>query len=139
MGTSIFVDTGWFKGLIDHKDDHRGDAVEILKDIVKDKIPLVTTNFVVDETFTLVRDKCGVNRAKKLFDWMQKFGAQMTIERVRVEDERRVWEWFWFDWRELSYTDCTSFAVMERLGIKRAATFDKHFALAGFEMVKPGK
>ena len=136
MGNSIFVDTGWFKGLIDHKDGHHDEAVEILKVIVKDKTPLITTNFVVDETFTLVRDKCGVYGAKMLFDWMQKFGMQMTTERVRAEDEGRVWKWFWYDWRELSYTDCTSFAVMERLGLKKSVTFDEHFEMAGFGLIK---
>ncbi|MFA7234316.1 MAG: hypothetical protein WC076_09405 [Terrimicrobiaceae bacterium] len=31
-----------------------------------------------------------------------------------------------------SFTDCTSFAVMRRLGLVEAATSDSHFQAAGF-------
>ena len=37
---------------------------------------------------------------------------------------------------DLSFTDCVSFAVMKRLGIGRAAAFDRHFSRAGFKMAK---
>ena len=137
MGNKIFVDTGWLKGLVDDKDQYHDVAGEILSKMRKGKEKFLTTNFVVDETFTLVRDKCGVHRAKQLKEMLRDFGAGMEIERVASDDERRVWKWFWYDWRELSYTDCTSFAVMERMGIKRVATFDEHFEMAGFERIRP--
>jgi predicted nucleic acid-binding protein len=34
--------------------------------------------------------------------------------------------------KDYSLTDCISFIVMEELGLKRALTFDQHFAQAGF-------
>ncbi|MEZ5332105.1 MAG: hypothetical protein R2991_08630 [Thermoanaerobaculia bacterium] len=33
----------------------------------------------------------------------------------------------------VSFTDAVSFAVMRRLGLEGAFTFDRHFGLAGFE------
>ncbi|MEM2906171.1 MAG: PIN domain-containing protein [Candidatus Bathyarchaeia archaeon] len=36
---------------------------------------------------------------------------------------------------ELSFTDCTSLAVMKALGIKKALTFDQDFEKAGFALV----
>jgi predicted nucleic acid-binding protein len=34
----------------------------------------------------------------------------------------------------ISFTDCVSFVLMRREGIKRAFSFDKHFRYAGFTL-----
>jgi len=61
---------------------------------------------------------------------------RVRIRRVTAADEAKAWDWFGLDWSDLSFTDCVSFAVMKRLGIGRAAAFDRHFARAGFKMAK---
>lgn len=53
-----------------------------------------------------------------------------------MTDEARAWNWFLKDWSDFSFTDCVSFALMERLGFKRVATFDRHFSKAGFKEEK---
>ncbi len=131
----IFVDTGWFKGLIDKRDEYHIKSKNIFKRLKSERLPLVTTNFVVAEAFTLVRRKNGLYWANKLNGLMKNLEDKMEIERVTLEDEGRVWDWFWYDWKDLSYTDCTSFAVMERLELKKVVTFDDHFKMAGFEKV----
>ena len=88
---------------------------------------LVTTNYVVDETVTLVKNrlshKIAVEVGKKL--WNE---AIATLIRVTSSDEKKAWEIF-VKYRDkgFSFTDCTSFAVMERLGIAEAFAFDEHF------------
>ena len=136
MMDKIFVDTGWFKGMIDKSDEHHIRARSIYRGLKKNRSALLTTNFVVGETFTLVRRSCGLYWAKKLNELLTSLKSSLEIERVTGEDEGRVWEWFWYDWKRLSYLDCTSFAVMKRLGLKKVATFDEHFEMAGFERVK---
>ena len=39
--------------------------------------------------------------------------------------------------KDFSLTDAISFAVMERLQITQAFTFDRHFAQYGFTLVQP--
>ena len=132
----IFLDTGWFRAEVDERDGEHVRAKSVFRRIKKEQLRMVTTNFVLDESFTLIRDKCGLHRAKRLYEFLEAFPEKFEVERVMVDDERRVWEWFWYDWRELSYTDCTSFAVMERLGLKKVATFGDDFEKAGFEVMK---
>jgi predicted nucleic acid-binding protein len=48
-------------------------------------------------------------------------------------DFARAWRQFECEHdKSYSYTDCTSFAVMERLGISMAAAVDADFRRAGF-------
>lgn len=134
---SVFIDTGLFLGLLDKEDDQHAKAKSIWSKLEEKNTKLITTNFILDETFTLVRNRIGVKLLKSFRDSLQESFSVLSIERVTVEDEGNSWIWLLRDWPKLSYTDCTSFAVMKRLGLKRAATFDKHFTLAGFQVEKP--
>lgn len=130
---SVFVDTAFFKALADPKDDFHLQAIKILEQIEKESVRLVTTNFVLDETITLIRVRCGLERVKKFREILAGL-ASFKIYRILIKDEEKAWDWFWNDWSHLSFTDCVSFAVMKRLGIDRAATFDRHFVKAGFKI-----
>ena len=58
--------------------------------------------------------------------------------RVSRRDEDRAWEIIeHFDDKDATLTDATSFAVMERLRIGVAFTFDSDFAQYGFAVLTP--
>lgn len=133
---TIFVDTSFFKGLADDQDNFYKVALKIWSRLGNGDFQLLTSNFVLDETFTLIRPRRKVEGAVGFRDLLIESFTDLEIARVTVEDEAAAWEWFIRDWSDLSFTDCTSFAIMKRLGISRAATFDKHFALAGFKIVR---
>ena len=61
----------------------------------------------------------------------QKYYIGHEIEQLAFELFRKYSD------KKLSFTDCTSFALMKKLGIKRAFTFDDNFAKVGFEIVNP--
>lgn len=134
--TDIFVDTSFFKAQIDEKDDFHAQAVSILKKLKEENAPLITTNYILDETYTLIRVKCTVELVRDFVNGLKTMETGFRIEQVLTGDESEAWDWFWKKWKRLSFTDCVSFAVMKRLGIERAATFDVHFKQAGFEMVQ---
>ena len=63
-------------------------------------------------------------------------GSTVTV-RVERDDERRGRAILTqYDDKDFSLTDATSFAVMERLGITTAFTFDRHFAQYGWQVLE---
>lgn len=131
----IFIDSSFFKAYVDGKDDFHKASREISNKLVNDEVELVTSNFIIDETFTLVRVKCGLEKARDLYKTLKNLDKSLMVVRVLAIDEAEAWKWFWKPWKDLSFTDCTSFALMKRLVIKRVATFDKHYTKAGFRII----
>ncbi len=132
---AIFVDTSFFKALIDDKDIFHNEAVQKLAELKDSGVNFVTSNFILDESFTLIRVKCGLKLALELKRYLEESSIVLKIARVTVADEAGAWKWFLKDWSKLSFTDCVSFALMKRLGLKNVAAFDNDFKRAGFQIV----
>ena len=130
----IFVDTGaWYASLVPTDPDH-ATAVQWL---ATNHSPLLTTDYVIDETLTLLRTRGERKRALLL-------GARFfhhdlaEIHKSTSVDLKLAWETFeQFDDKGWSFTDCTSKVVMEQLGIKVAFAFDHHFHQFGTVQVVP--
>ncbi len=132
----IFVDTSWYKALIDVNDDFYSQAIKQYEIFKKDKWFFITTNFIVDESATLIRVRSGLPLALKFKETLFDMTLIQKIIRLMPSDEKEAWGWFEKPWAKLSFTDCTSFAVMKRLELTNVATFDNHFAKAGFKIFK---
>jgi predicted nucleic acid-binding protein len=102
--------------------------------VIRDRVRLVTTNFVVAETHALILARSGRDLAANILQWIDE---SPTVKiRVNEADELRAREIIrHFRDKAFTLTDATSFAVMERLGIDRAVAFDRHFRQYGFQMV----
>jgi hypothetical protein len=132
---SIFIDTSFFKALIDQQDDFYTQAQNIWEQLQQHNSQLASSNYVLDETATLIRAKIGLQTALKFRQTLIN-SRQIEIFRVMIDDEAQAWDWFKNDWSKLSFTDCVSFAQMKRLNISQVCSFDNHFKRAGFKMIK---
>lgn len=132
----IFIDTSFFKAFIEGDDDFHKKAVDIWEKLEKEKLILITSNYVLDETFTLIRASRGLAIILEFHDYLWQSGPVFKIERVIAQDEADAWFCFLKDWSKLSFTDSVSFALMKRLNLKRVLTFDRYFEKAGFVMVR---
>ena len=97
----------------------------------------LTTNYVVDELLTLALARRGARFALRVAERVWR-GDIAAIEWVSLNDERRARECFIrFAATGASFTDCVSFAVIERLRLAVALSFDRHFAVPGTFVVRP--
>ena len=130
----IFTDTGgWFSLSVQADPQHQAAA----QWYENNSQVLLTTDFVVDETLTLLKAR-GQN-AKAVTLGTQFFSSALaTIYYLTEDDLRASWQIFarYAD-KEWSFTDCTSKLVMEKLGITEAFAFDQHFRQFGTVAVVP--
>lgn len=132
----VFIDTSGFKALVDPDDEFHAQAVRIWGDLAGKGIALVTSNYILDECYTLIRVRCGVGVVKEFRELLANSGEEIKVMRISLPDELMAWRWFENDRSRLSFTDCVSFALMERLGLTKFFGFDEHFERAGFGKIK---
>ena len=124
----IFVDTGaWFAIAVRNDPDH-GEAIQWLR---TNRDPLVTTDYILAETATLLRMRDKTMRGHRLASRVATSllrGEAALLEKVTEEDlEQALVVFRTYRDHLFSFVDCTSFVVMERLGIQSAFAFDRHF------------
>ncbi len=130
----IFVDTSaWFSVFVPGAVDY----VRATAWLASNRVPLVTTDYVIDETLTLLRARgqraLALNAASELFA-----AGPATVHFLTEIEIREALDVFTrFADKDWSFTDCASKVVMERLGITTAFAFDRHFQQFGSIAVVP--
>lgn len=131
---NIFVDTSAFIALTDRSDKFHKSASDFIKSI-KSYFRFYTTNFVLDETITKIRMDIGHKEACRFRDNIFSSGIN-KIHYITKDIEEQAWILFKkYDDKLLSFTDCTSFALMRKINIKDAFTFDINFVQVGFRRI----
>jgi predicted nucleic acid-binding protein len=129
---AVFVDTmGWFS-LLNRRDAWHETARGVMGRLSQEKTPLFTTDYVADETATLLKVRGATHALDSFFELLDTSRAltMTTIGPARFAAARQL-----FLRRKdqgYSFTDVTSFVVMEELRIREALTHDGHFVAAGF-------
>ncbi len=130
----IFVDTGAWAALAAADDPHAEEARRFYVDLSRGSHgALVTTDFVLDESATLIRLHVDVPAAAR---FVRGILSAASVTRVHVDPDQFLEALELFEShpdKRWSFTDCTSFVAMRALGIRRAFAFDRNFEQAGFE------
>jgi uncharacterized protein len=130
----IFVDTGaWFASVVPSDSNHQKAMLWLNNNTES----LLTTDYVIDETLTLLRARGENKRASFLGDafFTNKLG---TIYYLTEQDIYLTWQLFRdYSDKEWSFTDCSSKIIIEKLGIIKAFSFDYHFRQFGSVQVVP--
>jgi predicted nucleic acid-binding protein len=130
----LFVDTSAWLALNDKNDQYHGEAVSRSAKIKQQKIQLVTSEYVLDESITIIRYRVS-HRAAVIFGDALMSSTIVSIEDIADAERLKAWALFKkYGDKELSFTDCTSFALMMKLGLQKAFAFDDHFRQLGFQL-----
>lgn len=130
----IFIDTGAFLARYIERDQYHDAATKYWQTLQNDRRQCFTSNFVLDETITLLARRStygfAAERARNLLK-----STSLSILRPGENEESAALELFQqYADQSVSFTDCISFVLMEKQGIKCVFSFDRHFAIAGFNV-----
>jgi predicted nucleic acid-binding protein len=115
--SKVFVDTWAWYALADSRDADHEAAQQANTRLIDQGHTFVTTNFVLAEAVTLIRYHLHHAAAVRFWHTLQELGAADLVELVRVSEAHESAAWDIFERyadQTFSYTDCSTFAVMER-------------------------
>jgi uncharacterized protein len=132
----IFVDTGAWYALATPSDADHERATAFVAGSTE---PLVTSDYIVDELLTLFIVR---GQKHKGVEWQRDVLEAGGMHLVRITEEDfanalRIYEQF-AD-KQWSFTDCTSYVLMQRLKVTTAFSFDEHFRQFGTVTILPEK
>lgn len=130
----IFVDTGAFIARYLTRDQYHRHALVLWEKLRSSNQRCYTSNFVLDETLTLLGQRAGnsyaAQRARNIYT-----SEILTVIRPTQDDETEAIELLEkYSDQRVSFTDCISFILMHKNKLKVVFTFDSHFEMAGFTL-----
>ena len=136
MAPKLFIDTWGWLTLHDRKETRHQEATIVYKSFLAEKGLIYTTDYVLDETYTLLFKRLPVPQAQQ---------SMKSIFQVLTQDNRFKLIWLneqrfmqtqalrlqYMDKPNISFTDLTSMVVMQEIGIQQVLTEDAHFGHVG--------
>jgi len=131
----VFVDTSALYALFARRDRNHARARHSLLALRDERASLLTSTAVLTESYVLVHARAG---RVGLLRFRHALARSQWLRAVDVGSAREAEAWKLLEDqtdKDYSFVDATSFVLMTALGVRRAFSFDVHFAQAGFEVV----
>jgi uncharacterized protein len=133
---AVFVDTSSLYALFSTSDGKHREAAKILRELRRDRSPLMTTDIVLVESYVLVHARGGLGA---LLEFRGALDRSTWLEIVTPSFDQQAEAWMFLERRadkNYSFVDAVSFVVMRALGIRQAFSFDAHFSQEGFDLLR---
>ena len=135
MPDLAFIDTWGWLTLRDRDESRHGDVKEFYQQLRDENEMIYTSDYVLDETITLVFKRLPFKTAKESLAKLDKAIEQGYLQVEWVTPERfekaKILRLKYQDKPKISFTDLSSMVVMEELGLKDIITGDEHFEHVG--------
>ena len=130
----VFVDTGGWIAMAVIRDRYHKQAASFYQELSKHKAPLLSSNYVLTETYTRIRYNDGHGKAIRFHSLIKQAvrAGRLHIEWVTPGIHQEAWTIFQdYEDQVFSLVDCTSFVIAKHAGVKEAFGFDEHFNTMG--------
>ncbi len=129
----MLVDSCAWIALVRSNDQHHAEADQLFRRAIGERVELVTTNLIVAEVHRFLLFHIGILPAAIFLDRIDA-SPLLAMHFVSAPEHQRARDWLSkLDDQKISYTDATSFAVMEEHPCSAVMTFDADFLIAGFQ------
>lgn len=129
----VFVDTGAWYALKNKNDPNHPAVYSFFESLPAAGIVCYTSDYVIDEAITLTRARLKNHHvAATLAEDLFSEKAARLIYAAPDYLPRALEIYKKYSDQVFSFTDCTSFAIMETLKIEEALAFDRHFTFEAF-------
>lgn len=132
----VFIDTGAWYALKNKNDTHHNNVLHFFRTIYDRQVICYTSDYVIDEAITLTRARLKNHEAAKTL--AEELFSETAAKIIYVAPKylpRALEIYAKYSDQAFSFTDCTTFAIMEDLKIEEALTFDSHFESFGLRHV----
>lgn len=133
----VFVDTGAWLAVAVTRDQYHREATAYYQQISQRRIPLLTTNYVLAETYTRIRYDDGHAKALRFHEIiLTAIGlGRLRLAWITPEIHEASWSLFRdFPDQEFSFIDCTSFVVAKHARVEEVFGFDRGFTIMGLTL-----
>ncbi len=133
----VFLDTHALLAIWNAADAHHAAAVQIVEQIVRDRVPALTSDWVLAEFLSF-----GVRRIARRAAVRSVLDLRASRSTTVLPATRRTWDEAFSLYQSRldkawSLIDCTSIVLCQKFGVRRVLTNDHHFTQAGFEILLP--
>lgn len=136
MSERVFVDSSAYFAFVDRSEgDRHRQALVTAGRLGREEAELYTTNYVVAEAHALILNRINRDDAERFLDRL--YASATRIIQATEADQTRARELIHRHHdKPYTLTDAVSFAVMRRLHLKTAWSFDHHFEDMGFTRIE---
>jgi len=131
---TVFADSSALLALLNAADENHVRAERAFSSLRARQAPLVTTSFVLVETYALIGRRLGLDALRSfrldfapLMDivWVDEMLHNAGLDLLLARRQRR-----------LSLVDAVSFVAMRQANVEEAFAFDPHFQQEGFSLLE---
>lgn len=136
----IFIDTWGWLTLRDKRESRHVEVSAFYRDFRQKKGIAYTSDYVLDETITLLFRRLSFPRARESLEYIEQAITTRYLRLEWVTPERfertKTLRKRLQDKPQISFTDLTSMVIMEERGIVQILTEDEHFLHVGMRFQK---